>query len=248
MAGTEENKKEAYIVEDINSEDKKFSFSNKYILIVALIVLAINAIVIDILYVSSASSKKLNNNVSQSASEPICSQSCIDQFSSFSSSNTNLSSSSASSFISPPVFLTPTLTITPTPTQSPTPTPTSTPHEYFVPLGAGSGNYTSWTVIPGIGANISVVNYGSIEKVYFEVTVRVPAGSQTVSVRLYNANSQQEIANSEIDLNGGTATLLTSSPITLTQTTDQNLYEVQLKTQLGATTYVDQARLHIFAK
>lgn len=133
---------------------------------------------------------------------------------------------------------------TPTPTSIPTPTPTpiNSPNEYFVPLGTGSGNYTTWTSIPGLGASINTLYYQNISTVVFEATVWIPTGNQTVYVQLYNANTFQSIVNSQMTVIGSVPTLVTT-PISLTS--GNNLYQVQLTTQLGYTTYIQQARLRI---
>lgn len=201
---------------------------NKYILLIILCALFVNAVVIDILFffrlppqpsiLVSAPSKVITPTPTR---EPVIT----------------------------PI---PTLGITLSPIIIPTPTPTSIPmptselREYFIPLGQGSGSFSDWTVVPGIGAKINIANYGKIEKAYFEVTVRIPTGNQTVYVRLYNANNFQSIANSDLTLSGGTSTLLTSQPITLTD--GENLYQVQLKTQLQYSTYIDQARIRIVSR
>lgn len=224
-------------------------FENKYIIVVVLLVLVINVIVVDIIFLSS---RKTEDKKNTSAISALCPQSCLNHFSQITAtleSQKNTSSTSASATPSPVLPTnTPTPTATVTPSTSPSVTPTPPTREYFIPLGQGSGTYTDWTVVPGIGAKINVTSYGKIEKVYFEATVRIPNGNQTVYVRLYNASSSQNITNSDVTLSSGTTTLLTSPAISLTDTKDENLYQVQLKTQLGSTTYIEQARLRIVTR
>lgn len=221
---------------------------SKYIFFGVFLILIFNAIVVDILFFFPSKKDTSSNLVLQSVSA-ICPQSCIAKFSEFTVKQGQdiATSSSLVQVQKPTPTITPTLTSTPTP--SPTNAPTSTPglREYYIPLGQGNGSYTDWTVIPGMGAKISLSNYGKIEKVYFEATVRIPTGNQTVYVRLYNSSNQQNIVNSDLTLSSGTPTLLTSKEISLTDTKDENLYQVQLKTQLGSATYIDQARLRILA-
>ncbi|QQG40635.1 MAG: hypothetical protein HYV37_03660 [Candidatus Levyibacteriota bacterium] len=235
-----------------------YLFENKatvFVLLGFIFVLFINVIVVDVLFFSSRQ-KSSNDNLILQRISGICPQSCVTKFSDLTTQQSaqktiETSSQSAqlpntiSTVASSPTL---TLTSTPIPTATSIPTPISTLHEYFIPLGQGSGSYTDWTVVPGIGAKVNMKSYGNIEKVYFEATVRVPAGSQTVYVRLYNANSLQSIVDSDLTLASNTSTLLTSKAISLTDTKDENLYQVQLKTQLGSTTYIDQARLHILAR
>jgi len=217
----------------------------RYILLGIFVVFVLNAIVIDILFF--ASRQKNSDNLVLQRVSAICPQSCVAQFSQITQPQQASKSSSTTASVATELTPTPTVTPTSTPIPTVTSTPTPTLREYFIPLGQGNGSYTDWTVVPGMGAKITVANYGKIEKVYFEATVRVP-GSQTVSIRLYNASSQQNIANSELAPSSGTATLLTSPAISLTNTKDENLYQVQLNTQLGSTVYIDQARLRILSR
>ncbi len=101
-------------------------------------------------------------------------------------------------------------------------------------------------MVPGIGATINLANYGNIKKVYFEVTTRIPNGSQQIWIRLYNANTYQSVANSDFTTSNGTPTLTTSKEISLGSS--EALFQVQLKTQLGSTTYIDQARIRIVSQ
>lgn len=207
---------------------------NKYIIVIVFCVLFANAVVIDILFFSS------RKNTAQ------CFKDCPAQFSQIAPSPlpSPLISASVQQIITPASV--PSSTPIPTATSTPIPTPTPELREYFIPLGQGSGAYADWTAIPGIGAKINLANYGKIEKAYFEATIRIPTGNQTVYIRLYNANSFQSIPNSDLTLSGGTSTMLTSQPITLTD--GDNLYQVQLKTQLQYQTYVDQARIRIVSR
>lgn len=134
-------------------------------------------------------------------------------------------------------------TQTPSPTQTPTPTQVpASPNEYFVPIGTGSGSYTTMTSIPGFAVSLNPANYPGITTVTFEATIWIPTGNQTVWVQLYNANTFQMVPNSLLTISGGTATLATS---TIFLAPGNNQYQVQLNTQLGYTTYIQQARLRI---
>ncbi|MBI4096744.1 MAG: hypothetical protein HY425_03435 [Candidatus Levybacteria bacterium] len=207
---------------------------NKYLLLIVLFILLVNVSVIDILFFSSSKNIAQTPAPLPRPSLPVKATQAITPTTMF--PGTPIPTITA--------VLSPTPTLIPTSTPAPTPTPTL--REYFIPLGQGSGSYADWTVIPGIGAKINTANYGEIEKVYFEATVRIPTGNQTVYVRLYNANNFQPISGSDLILSGGTTTLLTSQPITLSD--GENLYQVQLKTQLQYLTYVDQARIRIVSR
>lgn len=223
---------------------------NKYIISGVILFLVINVIIVDVLFLSLQKSLGEKNTANFPS---LCPQSCLNQFSQITASlQPQKDTATISAGISSTPALLPTNTPAPTatPTSSATPSATPTPptKEYFIPLGQGNGSATDWTVVSGIGAKINYTSYGKIEKVYFEATVRVPAGSQVVYVRLYNSSSGQAIANSDLTLSSNTSTLLTSKEISLTDTKDENLYQVQLKTQLGSTTYIDQARLRIVTR
>jgi hypothetical protein len=115
--------------------------------------------------------------------------------------------------------------------------------EYFVPLGAGSSTAGDWTNISGAQSYIDSLQYRRIKKVVFEVTVQVPTGNQTVSVRLFNATDRHPVWFSDVFMDGAGPVLLTSSPITLDS--GNKLYQVQAKTQLGYPANVSQSRIHI---
>lgn len=244
-------------IQNASSRIQSFIASSiiSYILFGIIFILVINAILVDI-WIFSSPTNKSNNNLALQQVSAICPQSCVAKFSEFVNTGQKNITTIPEQVQNTTPNSTPSLAITPTPSPTPTPTPIATSfptptailREYFIPLGQGSGSYTNWTVVPGIGAKINITTYGKIEKVYFEVTVRVPAGSQIVNVRLYNASNMQHIANSDVTLTSNTSTLLSSPSISPTDTKDENLYQVQLKTQLGSTTYIDQARLRILAR
>ncbi len=219
------------------------------VIFAVLLFLVINAIIVDIKVftekdkVSTAQMYKALN-----AQGTTCSPACNDVI------NKNLSavvSTSASTLVAilpsttPEKSPTPTRPPTPTliPPYTPTPTPIAQPKEFFIPLGTGSGTYTNWTSIDGIGATVNLANYPNVANIYFEVTMRIPTGNQTASVRLYNATTNSAVSNSTLSSSGGTSTLLTSSSLSLP--IGSNSYQVQLQTQLGYTTFIDQARIHI---
>lgn len=225
---------------------------NKYIISGVILFLVINVIIVDVLFFSLQKSPDGKNTVNFPA---LCPQSCLNQFSQITASlqpQKDTATISAAISSTPALLPTSIPTLTPTVTSAPSATPSATPtpptKEYFIPLGQGNSSATDWTVVSGVGATINYTSYGKIEKVYFEATIRVPAGSQVVYVRLYNASSGQAITNSDLTLSSNTPTLLTSKEISLTNTKDENLYQVQLKTQLGSVTYIDQARLRIVTR
>jgi len=121
---------------------------------------------------------------------------------------------------------------------------TSSVKEYYVPFGSGVDSSSEWKDISGLEGYIDGNSYGVIKKATFEVSVRVPTGNQTVDVRLYNITAAHPVWFSEMKFTGGgTPQLLVSSPITIDS--GNNLYRVQMKTQLKFQAFIDQARVRI---
>ncbi|OGH42202.1 MAG: hypothetical protein A3H79_04430 [Candidatus Levybacteria bacterium RIFCSPLOWO2_02_FULL_36_8b] len=219
------------------------SFFKKYWIYVFLGIIAANSLILDFYLLFSGTQSSLTvlpENTNSSVISPnSCPQSCTDQI--------NLAISSQETNISPTAKPTATQVVSPTPTSVPTAIPASISvnavSEFFVPFGAGTGSSADWTVIDGSGAKIDPSDYGDIKQITFEVSARIPTGNQIIWIRLYNANTYQAVAGSEVTLSGGTATLLISSPIKLTS--GNNLYQIQMKTQLKYPANIDMARLRI---
>lgn len=223
----------------------------RYWIYAVLGIFAVNILILD-LFVFFSKSQSPQTSLSESAnlsgiSKNYCPQGCLEQINlALKSQGKSVSTTSSTAVTAGSV--TSSLSPTPSPTSTPTPTPTpiNTAKEFFVPLGTGTGNSADWTVVDGMGARVDLSNYGEIEKITFEVTVRIPTGNQIIWIRLYNANTYQSVAGSELTLSTGTATLLTSSPLTLAS--GDNLYQIQMKTQLQSPTNINMARLRIKTK
>ena len=96
----------------------------------------------------------------------------------------------------------------------------------------------------GLQASIDSNGYNSIKSVVFEVSLHVPTGNETASVRLYNSTDNHPVWNSELTFNGNSSSVfMSSSPISLDS--GNKLYKVQIKTQLQYPAIVDQSRVHI---
>jgi hypothetical protein len=140
--------------------------------------------------------------------------------------------------------------ITSTPISRSAPTAIPTPQiqvslvkEFFVPFGIGSNSSDDWQDVAGLSVTIDPQNYGSIKTVVFEATVRIPTGNETAYVRLYNITDKHPVWFSDVSLDGGSAKLLVSKPITLDS--GNKTYQVQMKTSLKSPAFLDQSRLHI---
>lgn len=118
--------------------------------------------------------------------------------------------------------------------------------EYTIALGTGTTVASDWTNAGGAEAYIDSQAYGTIEKVTFEASAFIPTGNQIASIRLYNATAKHPVWFSEVTLQGGEPQFLISSPITLDP--GNNLYQVQMKTQLQYPVVLSQSRVHIVSK
>ncbi len=122
-------------------------------------------------------------------------------------------------------------------------TVSATAKEYYVPLGSGTNATDEWTNVAGASVYIDTASYGRIKQAIFEATVTVPAGSQQVWVRLYNATDKHPVWFSDMTTDLSGPILLTSKAIRLD--TGNNLYQVQMKTQLKALTNLVQSRVRV---
>lgn len=132
-------------------------------------------------------------------------------------------------------------------TAMPTPVPQpagSTVKEYFIPIGGGSGNPMTYTNVNGLQVYVDSSQYGKIKQVLFEASVDVPTANQFVQVRLFNMTAKHPVWFSDLFFPGGVTPMFNvSAPITLDP--GNNLYQVQMNTQLGFTANLDQSRIHI---
>jgi hypothetical protein len=153
-------------------------------------------------------------------------------------------------FQAPSISSTPTSTPTPFPTATPTQHPVTVINEnepaikdYFIPFGTGTSQAGDWTDVPGLQANIDFGNYQNIKEVHFEVSVNVPTGNQSVSVRLFNVTDKHPVWYSEVTTNNN----YVSSPAIIYDK-GAKLYQVQMKTELQFLANLTQARIHIILK
>jgi len=115
--------------------------------------------------------------------------------------------------------------------------------EFYIPFGSGNAQSTDWTDIPGLQTSIDSTLYPRIQKVTFEVGGHTPNGNQIVYIRLFNMTGAHPVWNSDITWNGGGSQYIISNPIVLDS--GNTMYKVQMKTQVGSQSFVDQAKIHI---
>lgn len=118
-----------------------------------------------------------------------------------------------------------------------------TSKEFYIPFGSGQSSANGYTDVPGIQAYIDTTQYSSLKTVTFEAAIHIPTGNEFAQARLYNVTAQHPVWNSDVYISGGTPQLLVSQPITLDS--GNNLYQVQMTTQLQSPAILDSARVHI---
>lgn len=115
--------------------------------------------------------------------------------------------------------------------------------EFYVPLGTGSSSSVEWIDVPGVQAYIDSTSYNNIKSVTFEASLYTPTANQEAYARLYNITDSHPVWNSDVFINSTNHELKISSPINLDK--GSKLYQVQIKTQLGSRTNLENARVHI---
>lgn len=216
-------------------EKNKFLSSQTILRIFAFLVL-INLLFLDVVILKGQKTEIIERTVSVPLVANTCSESCLSEI----SKATKSAALSVKSTSPSTGGLTPT-SIPVTPAQ--VPVSSSLIKEFFVPFGSGSNSSDDWQDVGGLRATVDPANYGSIKTVTFEASVRIPTGNETAYVRLYNATDKHPVWFSDVSLEGGTAQLLISKPITLDL--GNKAYQVQMKTSLKYPAFLDQARLHI---
>lgn len=229
----------------MGEEDSNFKnfLSNKFVIVISLVLIFINLAYIDILTFTRRSPEALVQKVynitptiTPSLNKPtqptqipdqLCPKSCISQ----------IYEATASYKLA----------------SQPQPAPTAIPaqqnaapssvKEFFIPFGSGSSSARDWEDIAGIQASVDTANYSNLKSITFEASIRIPTGNEIAYVRLFNVTDKHPVWFSEVSLEGGTPKLLVSKPITLDS--GNKTYQVQMKTSLKYQAFFDQARLHI---
>ena len=124
--------------------------------------------------------------------------------------------------------------------------PQSSVKEFYIPLGSGSSSSTTWENIQNAEAYFDPKNYGKIQSIIFEASMRVPTGNGKVYARLYNVDGQTGLIETEIWTEGSSGVRVESLSFNLPST--RQLYRVQLKTTMGFEAILDMARLKVTVK
>lgn len=227
-------------VEETSRNFKQY-FSLKNLIYFLVLLIFINLLYLDVIIFQGGNIKTIEKIITAPAAsqnaqndQTFCSEACIDKINQLSLSLNKI-------------------------TPSPNPVPTkievqtvnnlTTPStkEYYVPFGSGSGSSGGWQNVAGLQASINSAAYGTIKTVVFEASLHIPTGNETAGVRLYDVTQNHPVWNSEVDFNGNTnSVLLASQNISLDS--GNNVYAVQMETQLQYTAVLDQSRIHITAQ
>lgn len=141
---------------------------------------------------------------------------------------------------------------------SPSPTPISTlsnpdststqssnsTKDYYINIGSGVNESIDWADVAGTLTTIDLGQHKNIKEVHLETNINVPTANGTVSVRLFNKTDNYAVWNSERTVEAQSkGDLLISQNIIYDK--GARLYQIQMKSQLGVTANLLQARLHV---
>lgn len=217
---------------------KHLTFKN--IILVILVLIFLNLVYLDVLFIRGGNVKTIERIITdpfsvKTNSGDYCSPDCVD---------TKISNAIAKLKITGSI----TPIATPIPTKTVVQTSNSSaPREYYIPFGSASQSSTDWANVSGLSASVDSTSYPNIKAVVFEVSLHVPTGNETASVRLYNITDGHPVWASQVDFLGSTQSVLkTSDPVTLDS--GNKIYQVQILTQLDYPAVIDQSRLHITTK
>lgn len=119
--------------------------------------------------------------------------------------------------------------------------------EIFIPVGEGSTLKNSYTDLAGAQVTIDSSKYSGIASVVFEASIWVTDGNGKMYVQLYNTTAKRPVWFSELSSSSATATLTTSSGISLDP--GSNTYILQAKTNMEQySANVKNARVKITLK
>lgn len=226
-------------------KQKILSFlSRENIIFLVLLLIFINLVYLDIVFLKGANIKTIEKIISAPASSSSsqvdnCSTSCVDE-----KIDAAISSLKLNNAITTAPTPTPTIEVIKTTSSN---TSAAVSREYYVPFGSGSQSSTAWVDVSGLLASVDSNSYPTIKSVVFEVSLHIPTGNENASVRLYNATDSHPVWNSQVDFGGNTQSVLkVSQPIALDS--GNKTYQVQIQTQLNYPAVIDQSRLHITTK
>lgn len=117
--------------------------------------------------------------------------------------------------------------------------------EFFIPLGTGSTNNSSWDDLIATETIIDPSKYGSITEAYVSFALRNPTKNGQVEAQLYNVTDNHPVWGSSVVATDKEQTI-SSGKITLSA--GAKLYRVQLKSTLSFPVYLDGAKIRIITQ
>ena len=130
--------------------------------------------------------------------------------------------------------------------QSTTTTASVGAKEVYVPLGSGSSQSRDWEDVPGMAAYIDSSAYSNMNYIQFEGSLRIPSGVGRVYARVYNKTDGNFVWSSEVTTETDTAYIFQSEHMALAS--GNKLYQIQLKSTVGALALIESARIKIVLK
>lgn len=126
--------------------------------------------------------------------------------------------------------------------------PTASPllKEYFIPLGNGSTSKNDWENLVSTETVINPAVYGSIQETYLIVSLKNTTQNGQVEARLYNATDNYPIYGSHVIMTDKSEQTITSQKFALP--VNSKLFRIQLKSSLGFSVSLENARLKILAR
>ena len=138
---------------------------------------------------------------------------------------------------------TPVTIVEPQITSVPVYVPAKRTREYYIPLGSGKTNNSSWESITGVEAVIDTVTYPNPKAIVFEVSMYIPTGNGEVFAKLYNVTDQHDAWRSEVKLSSSTSQRIEANNIVLEK--GKKLYRVMMKSTMGYEAVLSSARIKI---
>ena len=118
--------------------------------------------------------------------------------------------------------------------------------EVFVPLGSGSSQSRDYEDVPGMAAYIDSSAYSTIDYVRFEGSLRIPSGVGRVYTRVYNKTDGNFVWSSEVTTETDKTYIFQSDHMSLAS--GNKLYQILLKSTVGALALIESARIKIVLK
>lgn len=135
-------------------------------------------------------------------------------------------------------------TTTPT-TYNPPPT-ASSPREYFIPLGGDTTSSTSYIDLLTTDTLLDTTTYGKIKEAFFIAALSNPTQNGFVQAQLFNVTDKHPVWGSQITSNEKATQTITSNSVTLGE--GPKLYRIQLKSSLGYSVSIANAKIKIIAQ